>query len=137
MIKGIIDEIKVICNTIETLNDIFIGDIRNYDNSHSVQYPICNLDVVDATVTNFAQEYRIRVYICDRNEPYIAYNKTELILNKLFKSIDIEDKEYTINYFTLDFKDQVNGVWADITITRALVLDCVEEIISCEPIIIP
>lgn len=100
------------------------GDIMEYDNKSTVKYPYVNIDVVKSSVNSFIQTYTLRFYVCDRNEPYVAYNKTETILNNIFKRNDIDSNNYTINYFSLDFKDKVNGVWADVVVQIPLNVNC-------------
>ena len=80
---------KGIYNVAEKLKDTAIrnpmvgmssfGDIQLYNNKASVKYPYVNFDIVSSYVSNFVKTYTMRIYSCDRNEPYIAYNKTELI----------------------------------------------------------
>ena len=101
------------------------GNIMDYDNKPNIKYPYVNIDVVNSVVQNFAQTYTFRIYVCDRNKPYIAYNKTEAILNTFLKNNEVFAVNYTINYFSIDFKDQVNGVWVDMTIQTPLVTECI------------
>ncbi len=108
------------------------GDISLYDDKATIKYPYVNIDVVSAYVNNFVQTYTFRIYVCDRNEPYIAYNKTETILNNFLKTYSVDVISYTLNYFSLNFKDIVNGVWADIIIQVPLVTSC--DIIEGNPI---
>ena len=125
-IYTITNKLKTIAINIPMVNQSSFGDIMEYDDKATIKYPYVNIDVVSASVVNYAQTYTFRIYVCDRNEPYIAYNKTEAIINTFLKNNEINAERYTINYFTLNFKDQINGVWADITIQAPLEFDCEE-----------
>lgn len=99
------------------------GDISLYEDKE-VTYPYINIDVVGSNVTNnSSKKYTFRIYSMDRNAPYIAYNKAELLLNDFMNEMGVYD--YTINFFTLEFKDQINGVFADITIDTSIDLICI------------
>lgn len=122
---------KGIYNVAEKLKDTAIrnpmvsmssfGDIQLYNNKASVKYPYVNFDVVSSYVSNFVKTYTMRIYSCDRNEPYIAYNKAEMIIDDILKRLGIDG--YTVNYFTLNFKDMINGCWADFEIETSIVQD--------------
>lgn len=120
----IANELKILAINIKTVNQASFGDITLYDNKSTIKYPYVNFDVVSASVNNDSINYTIRIYVCDRNEPYIAYNKTELILNNILKHYNLDVRNYTINYFTLNFKDLVNGCWADFNIEEGVVYNC-------------
>jgi len=98
------------------------GSLELFDNKATILYPYVNFDIVSSGVVNYLKTYTIRMYVCDRNEPYIAYNKTEVIADDILKAIDID--QYVINYFTLEFKDVTNGVWADFQIQVPLEGSC-------------
>lgn len=102
-----------------------VGDIQIYNNSSISKYPFVNFDVISSEILGYAKEYNFRIYVCDRNSPYVAYNKTEIILDNILKGIEVE--AYTVNYFTLDFKDLVNGVWSDFKIQVPLQTDCITD----------
>ena len=122
---------KGIYNVAEKLKDTAIrnpmvgmssfGDIQLYNNKASVKYPYVNFDIVSSYVSNFVKTYTMRIYSCDRNEPYIAYNKAEMIIDDILKRLEIDG--YTVNYFTLNFKDMINGCWADFEIETSIVQD--------------
>lgn len=120
------NKLKRIAIDIPMVNMASFGNIMDYDDKATVKYPYVNIDVVNSVVQNFAQTYTFRIYVCDRNKPYIAYNKTEAILNTFLKNNEVFAVNYTINYFSIDFKDQVNGVWVDMTIQTPLVTECIE-----------
>jgi hypothetical protein len=101
------------------------GDISLYNNKPTIKYPYINIDVVNCYVQKSSlSTYKMRIYVCDRNEPYIAYNKTETILKSMLSSLNLEN--YTINYFTYNFKDMIHGVWVDIDIDTITDMDCNE-----------
>lgn len=125
----ITNKLKEIAINTSMVNMASFGDIMEYDNKATIKYPYVNIDIVTANVVNFAQSYTFRIYVCDRNKPYVAYNKTEAIINKFLKNNDISAVNYTLNYFSIDFKDQVNGVWADIIIQVPLVTECNESML--------
>lgn len=114
---------------LQGINMASFGDIRLYDNKKSIQYPYVNIDVINSkTVNNAAKFHTVRIYICDRNVPYIAYNKCDLLLDELMLLLEISN--YTTNYFNLDFKDQVNGVYTDIVFESDVNLKCVTDDLS-------
>lgn len=123
-IHNLTNKLKSIAINTKMVQMASFGDIMLYDDKATIKYPYVNIDVVNATVSNFVQTYVFRIYVCDRNAPYIAYNKAETILNNFLKNNSIDVTNYSINYFTLNFKDIVNGVWADITIQVPLVTEC-------------
>lgn len=104
------------------VNMASFGDISLYDDKSTIAYPYVNFDIVTSSIVNYLKTYTIRMYVCDRNIPYIAYNKSEVIADDILKALDIDG--YVINYFTLDFKDVVNGVWADFEIQVPLEGSC-------------
>lgn len=123
-IYSITNKLKNIAINTPMVQMASFGDIMDYDHRATIKYPYVNIDVVSASVVNYAQNYTFRIYVCDRNDPYIAYNKAETIINTFLKNNEISAVRYTINYFTLDFKDQVNGVWADIQVEVPVVTEC-------------
>lgn len=123
-IYNLIHKLQILAINTKMVNMCSFGDIMEYDNKATVKYPYVNIDVVKSSVNSFIQTYTLRFYVCDRNAPYIAYNKTETILNNIFKRNDIDSNNYTINYFSLDFKDKVNGVWADVVVQIPLNVNC-------------
>ena len=126
MILNVVNNLKLVAINTPMCNQSSFGDITLYDNKADINYPYCNIDVVSGFINNYSIKYTIRLYVCDRNEPYIAYNKTEQILTQIINSLDLGS--YTINYFTLNFKDQVNGVWADIQVDDKVEIPCVPTI---------
>lgn len=123
-IYNIVNKLKTIAINIPMVNQSSFGDIMDYDNKPTIKYPYVNIDVVNAQIQNFAQTYTFRIYVCDRNAPYIAYNKAEAIVNTFLKNNEVFTANYTINYFSMNFKDIVNGVWVDMTIQVPLVTEC-------------
>ena len=101
------------------------GDINLFENKQNIRYPFVNYDVVSSTVYERGIiSYKIRVYVCDKNKtPYIAYNKAEIIANDLIRSLD-ENPSYTLNYFTLNFKDRVDGIWCDFVVEQPVIANC-------------
>jgi hypothetical protein len=125
MIFKLINDLKIQAINTMMCSMASFGDISLYDDKSTIAYPYINFDVVTSFVTKSSlKTYTIRVYVCDRNEPYIAYNKAEMILDTLMNTIDVAG--YTTNYFTLNFKDQVNGVWADFQIEDIIEFMCAE-----------
>lgn len=118
------NNLKLLAINTQMVNQSSFGDIQLYNNRATVKYPYVNLDVVSARVNNYSKTYTFRIYVCDRNEPYIAYNKCELILDSIMKHHQLQADNYNTNFFTLNFKDLVNGCWADFTIETPLVSDC-------------
>jgi hypothetical protein len=100
------------------------GAIDLYDNKATVKYPYVNLDVVDCSVKSYTKAYNVRIYACDRNEPYIAYNKCENIIDNLLKSSNLGIENYTIKFFTLNFNDIVNGAYVDAIIEVPADIEC-------------
>lgn len=112
MIQALVDKVKFQSISHPLVNMASVGDITIFDNKATIAYPYVNVDVVNCLRKNFLKTYTLRIYVCDRNEPYIAYNKTELILTEILEQLDIFD--VTINYFNNDFQDVVNGVYVDV-----------------------
>ena len=123
-IYNIVNKLKTIAINTPMVNQSSFGDIMEYDNKATIKYPYVNIDCITSSIINYAQTYTFRIYVCDRNAPYIAYNKTEAIINTFLKNNEISAVRYTINYFSYDFKDLVHGVWADIQIEVPLVTEC-------------
>lgn len=119
----LVNDIKMKAESINTCNQAIYGNISLYDNMSTIQYPFVNIDVVNSTVFhNSAKRYTLRIYVLDRNVPYVAYNKCELILKNLMSLYGIVN--YRMNYFTLNFADQVNGLYVDITYDIPMNLGC-------------
>lgn len=119
-----INDLKVVAANTKMVNMVSFGDIQEYNNKATIRYPYINLDIVTAQVQNWAKGYKIRIYVCDRNEPYVAYNKAELILDSFLKNNEVSVDSYIINYFSYDYKDNIHGVWADITIESTIESEC-------------
>lgn len=120
----IANELKVLAINTNTVNQSSFGDISLYDNKATIRYPYVNFDIVTSYVNNNTITYTIRIYVCDRNEPYIAYNKTKLILDSILKHHTLDVTNYTTQFFTLNFKDLVNGCWADFKIEEVVEYNC-------------
>lgn len=101
------------------------GDLSLYQEKE-VQYPLINVDIVNSkVVNNSTKAYTFRIYSIDRNEPYVSYNKCEDLLINLMNVLEITD--FTSIFFTLDFKDVVNGCYCDVTFIIKIGLKCVFE----------
>jgi hypothetical protein len=99
------------------------GDIQLYNNKKTIKYPFVNLDIISSNLINNVSTYSIRMYVCDRNEtPFIAYNKCETIAVQIMKNF--EQNNVKLNYFTLDFKDVVDGVFVDFNVDVVANFDC-------------
>lgn len=122
MIYNLLNKIKYEAIKHPMVSMSSFGDITLYEDKPSIKYPYVNLDIVSSKVTNYLKTYIIRIYVCDRNEVLTSYNKTELIMDDILKSIDIDN--YDVNYFTLNFKDVVNGVFSDFEIEVPLEGSC-------------
>lgn len=100
------------------------GNISEYDNKKTIAYPYINVDVnTNMVKNNSVGTYSIRIECVDRNEPFEAYNKCETILDTLMNTLEI--KAYTIDYFTLNYQDMVNGCYVVLEYTDKLELKCV------------
>lgn len=124
MIHKIADNLKLIAINTPMCNMASFGDISLYDHKATIKYPYVNIDVVNSSNRGGAKTYTLRVYVCDRNEPYVAYNKCESILDSFMHDTEIQMENYTTNFFTLDFQDSVNGVWSDVQLSYAQENDC-------------
>ena len=124
-IYNIVNNLKNDAINTEMVNMSSFGNISLYDNKATILYPYVNIDIVNNQVfNNGVKRYIFRIYVVDRNEPYVAYNKTELILDNLMMKMGVQN--YTTNYFTLDFKDVVNGVYTDIPVEIDMNLTCTQ-----------
>lgn len=112
MIQALVDKVKFQSISHPLVNMASVGDISIFDNKATIAYPYVNVDVISCLRNNFLKTYTLRLYVCDRNEPYIAYNKTELILTEIIEQLEIFN--LNIQYFNNDFQDIVNGVYADV-----------------------
>lgn len=127
----ILDNLKILSINTDMVNMSAVGDISEFiNNKPIVKYPFVNIDVIKSDVVNYSNAYTVRLYVCDRNEPYIAYNKTEAILNTILKKNDMFDYNYTINFFKFDFLDNVHGVWVDMKINSNIQSDCDDNFIT-------
>lgn len=99
------------------------GDLSLYEEKE-VLYPLINIDIVNSKVVdNSTKAYTFRIYSMDRNQPYIAYNKCEDLLITLMNQLTITD--FTSTFFTLNFKDVINGCYCDVTFTTPIGLECI------------
>lgn len=100
------------------------GDIQLYNSKPTIAYPYVNWDVVSANVDDYIKTYTIRIYVCDRNlNPYNAYNKCETILDDLLQELEIY--QYNVNYFTMNYGDQIDGTFADFEMEVPMTGNCV------------
>lgn len=124
MILPLIEKLKYNAIRNPLVNMSSFGDIQLYNNKSTIAYPYVNWDVVSANVFNQIKTYTIRIYVCDRNlSPYNAYNKTETILDDLLQELEIY--KYNVQYFTLNYGDVVDGVYADLQIDTKMEGNCV------------
>lgn len=123
-IYKIVNDLKLTAINTSTVNMSSFGDISLYNNKTNIKYPFVNFDIIRRDITNYATTYIFRIYVMDRNDPYIAYNKCELILNTILKDYSIDAKNYTYNFATLEFKDMINGCWADFEVMEQNIIDC-------------
>lgn len=124
MIQQVINDLKTLSINVPMVMQSSFGDISLYDNKTTIKYPYINIDVVSSRNQNGAKIYTLRLYICDRNEPYVAYNKAEMILDNLLANPQLDISNYSTNYFTLNFQDNVNGIWADVQYITKQEVDC-------------
>lgn len=119
-----IKELQVMSMNTKMVQMASYGDLNLYRHKPKIMYPYVNLDVVQSETQNYSKKYTVRLYACDRNEPYIAYNKCEKILDSLLKSSNLDVSNYTTKFFNLDFGDQVNGAFVDAVIEVAMDFEC-------------
>lgn len=116
-------DIKKMAMTVPNVAMASFGDISLYDNKPIIAYPYVNIDIINDTINfNTNSKYLFRLYVVDRNEPFVAYNKCEKIIDELMLKLDIPN--YTCNFFSLDFQDQVNGLYVDINYDDTINLSC-------------
>lgn len=119
-----IEDLRTIGTNTRMVNMVSYCDITDYNHKSVIKYPYINIDVVNATVNDYAKSYVFRIYVCDRNKPYVAYNKCEVILDAFLKNNDLDITNYVVNYFKYDFQDDVHGVWCDIILQKELETEC-------------
>lgn len=108
----------------QLVNMVSVGDIQLFENKKTIKYPFVNFDIVSTQTKNFIKTYRIRCYVCDRNEnPYLAYNKCEYIIDQLMNEYQISN--YDVKYFTLEHKDVVDGIFVDFDFEAPMNIDCI------------
>ena len=125
MITHSINKVKQAATEHPLVNQVCFGPIEEYDHKATIKYPYVNVDIVSCALYNAAQTHKFRVYVMDRNKIEEAYNKTELIITDMMILLDVNS--YTINYFNYNFKDMVNGVYADIEIEGVVSTDCTSD----------
>lgn len=125
MITHSINKVKQAATEHPLVNQVCFGPIEEYDHKATIKYPYVNVDIVSCNLYNAAQTHKFRVYVMDRNKIEEAYNKTELIITDIMILLDVNS--YTINYFNYNFKDMVNGVYADIEIEGVVSTDCTSD----------
>lgn len=122
-IYKLVNYIKDKAMKINGVNMASFGDIQLYNNKSIIAYPYVNIDIrTDNVINNSSDKYIFNIYVVDRNEPFIAYNKCELILDNLMSQLEIPN--YTINYFTLNYNDLVNGISVSIDVDEITNLNC-------------
>lgn len=113
---------------LQMVNSATFGNIADIMNRKTTYYPCVNIDAVSSeTINNSVKKNVIRIYCIDRNTNYIAFSKTELIIDELMNLIEIPN--YKIQYFDFtnsEFNNQdlVAGVFVDITFESELHLKC-------------
>lgn len=122
MIIHAVNNIKQAALEHPLVNHICFGSLEEFDNKATIKYPYINVDIVSCNILNATETHIFRLYVMDRNNPLEAYNKTELIITDLMNTLEIN--EYSINYFNYEFKDVVNGVYADISFEGIVSGDC-------------
>lgn len=123
-VYNIINKLKINALTVQGVNSVEYGDIQLYNNKADIEYPYINFDILSSNVIgNGAKTYIIRAYFIDRNEPYEAYSKTEDISDNFMDKLEIQN--YITNYFTMEFNDNVSGVFIDIQFESILSIDCI------------
>lgn len=125
MITHSISKVKQAATEHPLVNQVCFGPIEEYDHKATIKYPYVNIDIVSCNLYNAAQTHKFRVYVMDRNKIEEAYNKTELIITDMMILLDVNS--YTINYFNYNFKDMVNGVYADVEIEGVVSTDCTSD----------
>lgn len=125
MIHRIAKELQLTAINTKLVAMSSFGDITLYDNKSIIKYPYVNIDTVNCLNRGGAKVYTFRIYVCDRNEPYTAYNKTETILDNFLNNSDLQVNSYTTNFFSYNFQDDIHGVWTDIQLEYAKQLDCI------------
>ena len=124
MIIDVFEKLKLLALSTKLVKQSAYGDIVNYMNKHDILYPYVNFDIITYITNNFSKDYKIRMYVCDRNkDKYISYNKADIIINNFLKdnSLDIENYEYT--FFDLDYDDMINGAYCDFLIEEEVLIN--------------
>lgn len=116
---------------LQMVNSATFGNIADVMNRKTTYYPCVNIDAVSSeTINNSVKKNVIRIYCIDRNTNYIAFSKTELIIDELMNLIEIPN--YKIQYFDFTNSDFINqdlvaGVFVDITFESELHLKCLTD----------
>lgn len=122
-LSDIITKLEFNASQISNCNMVGVGDIRLFDEKPNILYPYINLDIIsDEVFHGSMKKWKFRIYVVDRNEPYIAYNKCELIIGEFLNQLEIN--EYTLNYMTLSYQDMVHGVFTDVSFDASLTVNC-------------
>lgn len=122
-LSDVVTKLEFNASQISNCSMVGIGDIRLFDDKASTMYPYINLDIISDEVFNGSiKAWKFRIYAVDRNEPYLAYNKCELMIGELLNQMEILD--YTLNYITLNYQDLIHGVFTDVSFDASLTVNC-------------
>lgn len=124
MIAKVIDDLKISAMNTPLVNMVSFGALSLFNEKKTIKYPYVNIDVINSSVENYSKKHNFRIYVCDRNDTVTAFNKTELILDQLLKSEEYYTTNYTVNYFTEEFKDVTSGVFVDVLIEEDMITEC-------------
>lgn len=124
MIYKIVEDLKVLGINIDSVNQVSFGTIEEYK-SKEVKYPYINISIGKYDVYDWTKRYTLNIHILDRNkDQYIAYNKTSTIMQEFLSNPDLEIDTYKMNYFNLQFPDQIYGVTSTIQLYGEVNLEC-------------
>lgn len=124
MIAKVIDDLKITAMNTPLVNMVSFGQLSLYNEKKTIKYPYVNIDIVNANKSGGVKNYKFRIYVCDRNDVVTAYNKTELILDQILNSENYYTKDYSVNYFTEEFKDITSGVFVDVDVEEDMITEC-------------
>jgi hypothetical protein len=111
MVINVTDYIRHVAMESPLLMSSYKGEMPIPDNSPVVKYPYLNIDVLSTDRTDYHKEYKFRIWVCDRNDVYIAYSKCEQIIIELMAGLAIDVYKY--EYFKNDYQDGVHGCFID------------------------
>lgn len=136
MIYQLVNNIKKKLISVDGINQVGFGPIERY-NQKEVRYPYVNMELNYYSVNDYTKRYYFTFYFMDRGyDQYTTYNKCQLLAKTFFSDPELEIEDYNLNYFYLDFRDQISGVYSQINLYGDMNVECQLDNTSCQKYIL-